>query len=156
MKLSDRTEAEQAFAQFCAEAEPRLRRALSAGFGMDLGRSAASDALVYGWQNWDRVRHMENPVGYLFRVGQNMARRSPRHRAGWMMGEPNRVPWIEPGLEPALRALSERQRIVVAMIHGFGLSFGEVAELLGVSKSSVQTHERRAMKALRKALGAEA
>lgn len=66
------------------------------------------------------------------------------------------VPWIEPGLRPALAALSERQRIVVALIHGMGMSFGEMADLIGVTKSSVQTHERRAMKSLRRSLGVKA
>ena len=163
MKQSNRTDAEQeAFAAFFVDAEPQLRRALSAGFGMELGRDATWDALVYGWQHWNRVQSMDNPVGYLFRVGQNLfrvgqniARRSPRDRAGWTVEESVGVPWIEPGLEPALRALSDRQRTVVAMIHGFGMSFGDVADLLGLTRSSVQSHERRAMKKLKKALGVE-
>ncbi len=156
MKQSNRTDAEQeAFALFFADAEPQLRRALSAGFGMELGRDATWDALVYGWQHWNRVQSMDNPVGYLFRVGQNIARGSRRSSSRWTVEESVGIPWIEPGLEPALRALSDRQRTVVAMIHGFGMRFGDVAELLGLTRSSVQSHERRAMNKLKKALGVE-
>ena len=153
MKPPDQLDVEVKFTEFCERAEPRLRRALTAGYGVDVGRAATVDALVYGWQNWDRIGQMKNPIGYLFRVGQNIAKRTPEYRSGWMTATTTEVPWIEPGLQPALAELSERQRMVVALIHGLGMSFAEVADLIGVSKSSVQTHERRAMKSLRRALG---
>ena len=156
MKPPDQLDVEVRFTEFCERAEPRLRRALTAGYGIDVGRAATVDALVYGWQHWARIEQMSNPVGYLFRVGQNIAKRASEYRAGWMTATTTEVPWIEPGLRPALAALSERQRMVVALVHGMGMSFAEVADLIGVSKSSVQTHERRAMKSLRRSLGVKA
>jgi hypothetical protein len=38
--------------RFVAEVEPRLRRALVAGFGSMVGRQAAAEALARAWQNW--------------------------------------------------------------------------------------------------------
>ena len=64
------------FERFVAEVEPRVRRALVAGFGAVVGRQAAADALAWAWQNWERVREIESPVGYLYRVGRTLAVRS--------------------------------------------------------------------------------
>ena len=151
----DRT-AEDSFTAFARGVEPGLRRALTAGFGPEAGRDACAEALAYGWKHWDRLQGMENPGGYLFRVGQRAARQKS-DRSSWLGGEIPVFsdPWVEPAFGPAWEKLSDRQRTVVGLIHGFGWSFGEVAEMLGVSKSSVQSHERRAMRRLRKALGVE-
>jgi DNA-directed RNA polymerase specialized sigma24 family protein len=153
--LRDRT-AEDSFTVFVRSVEPGLRRALTAGFGPEAGRDACAEALAYGWTHWDRVEGMENPGGFLFRVGQRWARQ--RVGRSWWLGGAVPVfaePWAEPAFGPAWEKLSDRQRTVVGLIHGFDWSFGEVAEMLGVSKSSVQSHERRAMRRLRKALGVE-
>ncbi|HEX9259725.1 MAG TPA: hypothetical protein VF855_09330, partial [Acidimicrobiales bacterium] len=64
------------FERFVAEVEPRVRRALVAGFGAAVGRQAAADALAWAWQNWERVHKIERPVGYLYRVGRTLAVRS--------------------------------------------------------------------------------
>src|SRR5512145_2913088 len=64
------------FERFAGEVEPRLRRALVAGFGAVVGREAAADALAWAWQNWDRVVGLQSPVGYLYRVGRTLALRS--------------------------------------------------------------------------------
>jgi len=57
-----------AFDTFVAGCEGRLRAALSATLGVEVGPDAAADALAHGWQHWDRVRSMDNPVGYLYKV----------------------------------------------------------------------------------------
>lgn len=153
--LRDRTVSDS-FETFARSVEPGLRRALTAGFGPEVGREAAAEALMYGWEHWDRVGGMESPAGYLFRVGQSKARRmvgrSPRFsRVDVVFDEP----WVEPKFGPAWSALSEQQRIVVGLIHAFDWSFAEVAGLLGVSRSSVQSYEQRGLRKLRKALGVE-
>jgi RNA polymerase sigma factor (sigma-70 family) len=65
------------------------------------------------------------------------------------------MPWIEPGLPKALGALSEHQRVAVVLAHGFGWTHREVAELLGVSTSTVQNHVERGLKKLRGTLEVE-
>ena len=98
---------------------------------------------------------MENPGGYVYRVGQNVAiRRRRSHSVGFPVA-PAHLPWIEPGLPGALEELTERQRVVVVLVHGFGYRHREVAELLEVSKSSVQRHLERGLKKLRSSLGVD-
>ena len=59
---------------------------------------------------------------------------------------------VEPGLVPALRALTPHQRAAVVLVHGHGWQLNEVAALFGVRVSTVQTHVERAMTKLRAAL----
>ena len=153
--LRDRTGADS-FTEFARQIEPGLRRALTAGFGSDVGREAAAEALIYGWEHWDRVEGLKNPAGYLFRVGQRKAHRMAGRSRVWGRDEVVfSEPWVEPRFETAWGKLSERQRIVFGLIHAFDWSLSEVAQLLGVSKSSVQSYEQRAMRRLRKSLGVE-
>jgi len=151
--IPDETKADS-FTEFVTETEERLRIALTATHGPDRGREAAAEALAYGWENWDRVRDLENPAGYLYRVGHNRARRMRRPMMSLPAVEPNRDPWIEPGLPDALKQLPERQRTVVALVHGLQWSMSEVADLLGVSKATVQKHADRGLAKLRRKLGA--
>lgn len=53
------------FTQFVREHETPLRHALIAECGGERGREAAADAFAYGWEHWDRVAGLANPVGYL-------------------------------------------------------------------------------------------
>ncbi len=62
---------------------------------------------------------------------------------------------MEPGLPKAVAALPEKQRIVVTLIYGFEWTFSEVAELLGIAKTTVQTHGERGVTKLRRTLGVE-
>ena len=62
------------FTKFVTEHELRLRESLIAACGGEVGRDAAAEALVYGWERWDRVCGMENPVGYLYKVGLSRGR----------------------------------------------------------------------------------
>jgi DNA-directed RNA polymerase specialized sigma24 family protein len=96
---------------------------------------------------------MPNPTGYLYRVGQSKARRRRLLPRPLWESPVSTDPWIEPGLGPALLALSKRQRQAVMLIEGYDHTFREAAALLGVSISSVQTHHRRGLERLRAALG---
>lgn len=142
-----------AFTSFVTEVEPRLRRALVALRGRDAGRDATAEALAWAWEHWEQVQAMENPAGYLYRVGSTRSREKRRALLPWR-GEPPAPPF-EPGLTPALAALTDRQRAAVILVHGCGWSYTEVAEAIGVTKSSVGTHVARGMEQLRTALGAE-
>ena len=148
----DASIAQESFTRFVEEVEPRLRVALVARFGSEDGRDATADALAYGWEHWERVRVMENPAGYLYRVGQHAGMRRWRRPA--LPPPPQRSePEVEPALPRALTRLSHRQRTSVLLVHGFGWTHEEVADLLGVSASTVRNHLRRGMNKLRAALG---
>jgi len=142
------------FTEFVAANELRLRRALSAACGDDVGRDAAADALEYGWTNWDRVQWMENPVGYLYKVGRGRGRRMlKRKRLVFERVDTVRLPDVEPKLPDALARLSERQRSVVVLVHCDGWSQNEVGELLGLSRSTVRNYLERGMASLRRMIG---
>ena len=69
---------EDTFTAFFERSEPKLRNALVAAYGLEVGTEAASDALAHGWEHWERVRVMDNPAGYLYRGGQSKSRRVRR------------------------------------------------------------------------------
>ena len=54
-----------------------------------------------------------------------------------------------------LTALALAPSIVILLLHGFEWSMSEVAEQLGISKSTVQTHAERGLQTLRHDLGVE-
>ena len=126
------------FSEFVSDMESRLRQALTSALGPEFGREAAAEALAYGWEHWARISEMENPVGYLFRVGQRSGRRMrSRKRIVFPAVVSERSPWVEPALPAAMQRLSDQQ-------------------LLGVSKATVQSHSERALVKLRRKLGVDA
>ena len=144
--------AQESFTTFFQHVEPRLRHALIAALGQERGREATSEALAYAWEHWDRIGPMDNPAGYLYRVGRS------RGRVRWRRERFNPAPApgfpeMEPGLPDALRSLSENQRIAVFLVHGMGWTRREVSDLLGISINSVGNHLERGLRKLRTALG---
>lgn len=144
-----------AFRRFFEVAEPRVRHALTGLYGIDLGREATAEAFAYAWEHWDRIAAMENPVGYVYVTGRSRGRRRPRRRVVLPPPPEDRTPMIEPGLAAALGALPTRQRQAAMLVHAYGWSLSEAAEVLDVSKSTLQKHVDRAMVRLRSSLGVE-
>lgn len=143
------------FDEFVQTAGRRLQHSLVAAHGLAIGSDAAQAALAYCWEHWSRVSAMDNPHGYLFRVGQNAARREYRPVAVPGTVEPVVQPEFEPQLMNALRTLTEHQRVAVLLIHGHGYPLTEAAEVLDVSVSTVRNHLRRGTEKLRHNLGVE-
>jgi RNA polymerase sigma factor (sigma-70 family) len=142
------------FDAFVRLTEPRLREALSATLGSEPGRDATAEALIYAWQHWSKVQAMANPVGYLYVVGRNRGRRWGRRRSVVLRPlDSQEAPWVEPQLPMALDHLPHQQRVVVMLLYCFEWTMSEVAELLGVSKSTVQSHAERGLAALRDEMG---
>src|SRR5262245_34931765 len=143
--LPERTD----FDDFVADVEPRLRRALVAAYGAEAGREATADALAWAWQNWDRLRSMDNPAGYLWRGGQTAVRGAVRRSRRELTAvvevelqpvDSHREPRVEPGLDGALAELSPQQRAAVVLVHGYGYSLSEAAAVLACSVSTVRNH----------------
>jgi DNA-directed RNA polymerase specialized sigma24 family protein len=142
----------ETFTRFVEDRGPRLTQALVASLGGEVGREMAAEALAYGWEHWERVGRMENPAGYLYRVGRNRGRRI---RQPLLLPDPppaSSEPLVEPGLPAALAVLTNRQRVSVMLVHGAGWTLSETAELLGISPGSVYRHVERALDRLRKSL----
>jgi DNA-directed RNA polymerase specialized sigma24 family protein len=139
------------FEQFVRDVEPRLSRAFAAAYGFEEGRDAAAEALAYAFEHWDRLGQVANLPGYLYRVGQSRTRRrrQPVLFAIPESGERD----FEPGLPAALAALTQRQRLAVVLVHGYGYTLREVADLTGIRPTTVQNHLTRGLARLRLTLG---
>lgn len=154
--VSSKTQATDTFSEFFCRFEPKLRHALVASCGLEVGREATADAFEYAWAHWDRIGSMDYPVAYLYRVGRSAARKyRPRPFRGDVSIE-SKPPWVEPGLEQALGRLSDRQRLAVVMRHSFGYTLDETAQVMGVSITTVQKHVERGLEKLRKGLAVTA
>ena len=141
------------FDGFVRQAEQRLSFAFGAAYGPELGAEATAEALAYAWEHWDRLMGMDNPVGYLFRVGQSKVRRYWWRRPSIApLPFTSSEPWVEPGLLSGLASLTRNQRVSVVLVEGFDWTQQEVADLLGISRSSVQKHHERGLGRLRKFL----
>lgn len=141
-----------AFEAFVVATEPRLRRALIAAYGFEDGRDATAEALAYAWEHWDKLAEIKNLPGYLFRVGQTMSRRR-RQAVVFTPPDGTSQPLFEPGLPAALADLTERQRLAVVLVHGYGYTHREVSELTGLKQTSIQNHVERGLARLRALMG---
>jgi DNA-directed RNA polymerase specialized sigma24 family protein len=141
------------FERFVTLYEPRLRRALVTRFGTEEGRDATAEALAYAWEHWTTLETIDNPLGYLYRVGQSRSRKREL-RVVFLLPEMTEHEF-EPKLPEALRKLSDHQRLAVVLVHAYGWRVTEVAELLGVKPNTIQNHLARGLRRLRKSIGAE-
>lgn len=137
------------FTRFVKETEPRLSYAFFAAFGPEVGSEVTAEALAFAWENWPRVRTMDNPAGYLYRVGQSKARRYFRPRVCFPAVPRSSLPDIEPRLPEVLSRLTRNQRLAVVLVHGMDWTEQEVADLIGRSRSTVRTHLERGLARLR-------
>jgi len=142
------------FETFVHDVRPRLARAFLAAYGVERGQEALAEALAYAWEHYGELRQMENAAGYLYRVGQSRSR--ARRHAPMLLPAPIDIglPDVEPGLPRALSALTERQRVCVVLVHAYGWTHQEVADVVGLRRSSVQNHVERGLGRLRAAIGA--
>lgn len=147
------------FGSFVALDGQRLRRGLIARYGAELGSEVCDDALEYGFRHWARIGRMENPAGYLYRAAQSRARRRiARRRPRLLPSEPTEYSdalELDVDLEKALLRLRPLQRSCVVLVHVYDWSYEEVAEMLGISHTSVRNHLHRALRKLRSLLGDE-
>ncbi len=151
---------EPCFEEFVHTIGERVRRALVASYGPEIGSDAASDAMRVAWERWPGVAVMANPAGYLFRAGQSHARPGvrwskrraefPRHGSIGRC-DPDRTDFDE--VHQALSKLKPIQRSVVVLVRSHEYTYREAAEVLNISETAVTNHLHRGMKQLRKVLG---
>lgn len=133
----------------------RVRRALVAAYGTEVGGEAAADAMAYAWEHWEKVRAMDNPAGHLYRVGQSAARKYRPRRSIALPVVPPGDAWadVRPELPGALARLSGHQRAAVVLVHAHGETYADAAATLGMSVSTLRNHLARGMSRLRTLLG---
>ncbi|MEV7229562.1 sigma factor-like helix-turn-helix DNA-binding protein [Polymorphospora sp. NPDC051019] len=148
------------FADFYRSHLGKVYRALALTLGNDdLAREAADEAMTRAYAHWGRVSGLDNPGGWVFRVGLNWA------TSWWRKARREQVrldDWLHPrtaGPDPvalAARAAVERlplkQRGVVVCRVLLELSTAETAATLGISEGTVKSRLSRALTTLRQAL----
>jgi RNA polymerase sigma-70 factor (ECF subfamily) len=145
------------FAAFVADGARRVRRALVAFYGLEIGGDAADEAIAVAWEKWDVIGLMDDPAAYVFRIGQSKARPHLRWRSRRALfsdadanasGAPADVP-AAVDLLRATERLRPQQRTAVMLVKSYGYSHREVAALLGVSESVVNNLVHRGVRTLR-------
>jgi len=122
----------------------------------------AQDAFERAHREWDRVSRFDYPGAWVRTVALNLAR-SRLRRAGaelravrrWFGMQTSAFPDLEPASEEfwsAVRALPMRQREAVALHYVEDRSVREIAEILGVTESTVKTSLQKGRAALAKRL----
>ena len=112
----------------------QIQRALVARYGVDVGGEAAADAFAFAWEHWPELREMDNPAGYLFRVGQSRSRPYTR----WLRRE-HTFPDYGPAdgidtpelidLFRGLRRLDTDQRTALVLVKSYGYSHRQVGRV---------------------------
>jgi DNA-directed RNA polymerase specialized sigma24 family protein len=147
---------EQQFDRVVGSVERQVRRALVARYGVDIGVETTADAVAWAWEHLDELDEMKNPAGYMFRVGQTAARRLRRlnRRDLVFPREPAHADFVplDSDLFDALRRVSADQRVALVLVHGYGFSYSEAAEVLDTSVAAVTNHIHRGLRRVRRIL----
>lgn len=145
------------FDAFYGPARQSVGRALSLTLrDVDLATDSVDEALVRAYQRWERVGRLDNPAGWVYRVGLNHARNRMRRLL-------RRVPppaganefefaVADPSIERALADLSIEQRSVVVCRLLLGWSESQTAEALGIRPGTVKSRLHRATSRLETSL----
>jgi RNA polymerase sigma-70 factor (ECF subfamily) len=120
----------------------------------DLAHEATDEAMTRAYQHWPRVRSMDNPPGWVYRVALNWSRTQLRRRAIATRllrhGTSDlSEPVVEPGLVGALGHLPMRQREVVVLRYVLDWSEAEITAALGIPRGTVKSRLHRALAHLR-------
>lgn len=143
----------ESFDSWYAREHPRLVATLLLSTGdVELAADGVDEAFTRALEKWDQVSMMESPTGWAFRVALNHARRTARRRMierRLFIKRAKDAPVPAPAGEvwQVVSSLPPRQREVVVLRHIGDLREAEIAEVLGISRSTVSStlsdaHER--------------
>jgi RNA polymerase sigma-70 factor (ECF subfamily) len=118
---------------------------------------AADEAFSRALERWDRVSTMASPTGWTYRVAVNVAKRRHRRRAleARLLHRQPRADDVEgPAGEAWLLvgSLPLRQRTAVVLRHLGQLTEVEIADVMGIGRSTVSSTLRAAHAALARQL----
>jgi len=136
---------DEPFESFYAATHDRLVASLAVLLGdVSAASDAADEAFERALTRWERVAAMTSPAGWTYRVALNVARRSGRRRQMeqrlWARqpvsaGLPDAVVEIRAMLE----SLAPRQRAAMTLRVLGDLTQDEIASVLGVARTTVQS-----------------
>ena len=147
---------EQGYDDFFAAHHPTVHRALVlSGAPPAVAADVAQEAFVRAYERWRRVRLMEHPRAWVFRVAFNHRRRTAGRDARVVPAAvvvPAGVDGVGPerlDVRDALGRLPERQRTAVVLRYYADLPLAEVAEVMGVAVGTVKSTLHAALASLR-------
>jgi len=151
------------FEAFWTAHRPSLARAIAATLGdAQLAGEAVDEAMARALQHWGRVRAMDHPTAWVFRVGVNWGRTRQRRVArsetaasgvDSVVASESRnacdsVAMPEPSIGRALAALPHGQRAVVVCRLLLGWSERQTAVALRIPAGTVKSRLARALDSL--------
>jgi RNA polymerase sigma factor (sigma-70 family) len=148
---------DHSFDRFYRLHRPRIAKALTFALGdVDLAAEATDEAFVRAYERWGKVRKLDRPDAWVYRVATNWAtsvlrrrRRSP-HRLYEPSAESLAI--ADPAVHQSLAALDVKHRSVVVCRYLLGWSVAETAAALGVREGTVKSRLHRALVTLQSAL----
>ncbi len=150
---------------FIAAERPRLVAAMTLQLGdRAVAEEVVQEAFVRAAARWSRVRELDSPGGWTWRVAHNLATSTLRRRAierrvqrrleaqdaGRVHHDPD--PIAGERVRAAVAALPERQREVVVLRHYLGHDGPAIAAITGQSHDNVRKLLQRASERLRAVL----
>lgn len=142
---------------------PRLVNSIGLVIGdRALAADAVAEAFTKALSRWDRVKRMQHPTGWVYRVAMNEAKRSLRRGAQerrLLQAQASTSAAVVAPVEgdhdlwQAVAGLPERMRAVVVLRYVADLTEPKIAETLGIRRGTVATMLRRAHERLARELG---
>jgi RNA polymerase sigma factor (sigma-70 family) len=152
----------ESFEGFYRAQADRVYRALTLTVGdAELARDATAEAMARAYARWSQVSRVDNPGGWVYRVGLNWATSWWRRRR-----REHRLPAdLDPAVMPAdidaatalaaLRRLDTRSRAVVVCRVLLDMSTAQTAAALDIAEGTVKSRLARALATLRASLTEE-
>lgn len=145
---------EAGFEEWYRRQHPRIVATMLLVTGdLALASDCTDEAFARALQHWPRVRAMQSPAGWVFQVARNCSRRnlwraSLERRLLLRTPRPDNIPAPAGELWAVVAGLPPRQREVVVLRHVADLREADIAEVLGISRSTVSTTLRNAYQRL--------
>ncbi|HET7869301.1 MAG TPA: sigma-70 family RNA polymerase sigma factor [Actinomycetota bacterium] len=120
------------------------------------------EAFVKVWEQWNKVRELADPTGYLYRTGMNLFRNRRRRvalavrravRLAPQPGDEMRAIDDRDAIVRALGRLTSSQRAALVLVDLVGLTSQEAGQALGVRPSTVRVLAARGRTTLRREIG---
>jgi RNA polymerase sigma-70 factor (sigma-E family) len=147
------------FEELCDSTYERVVKAAFLILGdRDEARDVAQETFARAFARWSRVRGMDNPEGWLYRVAVNLSLSWRERAVRRVLRQPpdraqEQVESSDPTLTDALRRLTPAQRTAVVLRFYLDLSIDSTAETLGKSPGTVRALSSQGIARLREDLG---
>lgn len=157
------TERVAEFSTFCQEEYPRLVGALRLYTrDPDLAEEIAQESLARAWRDWAKVRKLDSPRAWTYRVAFNGANSQFRRRAAERRARERVQHHTQAGrdsdeditdvaaIRSALARVPRRARTALVLRYFLDLSIRETAEAMGCPEGTVKSLTRRGLALLKR------